>query len=167
MYNPDTSFFPGTMTEITLSNGVKMPSVLLGTYRTRGPVAVELSVKSAVESGYRGIDTAAVYRNHKDIAGTLAKTLPDLNLSRSDIFLTSKLSPQDHGTEKCRAGILKCLDELETDYLDLFLIHWPGVQKLQIDDPQNQLLRFGFSFVHKNHINQKDAVVCHYLVVYA
>ena len=144
-----------------------MPSVLLGTYRTRGPVAVELSVKSAVESGYRGIDTAAVYRNHKDIAGTLAKTLPDLNLSRSDIFLTSKLSPQDHGTEKCRAGILKCLDELETDYLDLFLIHWPGVQKLQLDDPQNQLLRFGFSFVHKNHINQKDAVVCHYLVVYA
>jgi diketogulonate reductase-like aldo/keto reductase len=128
------------MAEITLSNGVKMPQILLGTYRARGP-AVEASVTSALSCGYRGIDTAAVYRNHKDIAATLSKVMPGLNLTRKDIFLTSKLAPVDHGTEKCRSGALRCLEELETDYLDLFLLHWPGVQKLPVDDPQNKILR--------------------------
>ena len=133
-------FIPGKMSDITLSNGVKMPKVLLGTFRTRGP-AVELSVTSALESGYRGIDTAAIYRNQRDIARTLSKVMMGLNLSRQDIFLTSKLSPVDHGAEKCGAGILRCLEELDTDYLDLFLIHWPGVQKLPLDDPRNKILR--------------------------
>lgn len=128
------------MREVELSTGRKMPQLQLGTYRTRGK-DVEIAVTSALETGYRGIDTAAVYRNHNEIAETLEKVLPRLSLSRPDIFLTSKLAPKDQGLEGCRAGVLKALKELRTDYLDLFLIHWPGVQKLPVDHPDNRRLR--------------------------
>lgn len=129
-----------TMLEVTLRSGCKMPRIQLGTYRTRR-ADVEVSVSAALEVGYRAIDTAAVYRNHKDIADSLNKHLSALNLERKDIFLTSKLAPKDHGAEGCKAGILKALQELNTDYLDLYLIHWPGVQKLDVDDPKNSILR--------------------------
>ena len=87
------------------------------------------------------MDTAAVYRNHSTIAATLTEVLPRLGLSRyvlvslsarlairQDVFLTSKLGPKDQGAEKCQAAIDLALEELQTDYLDLYLIHWPGVQ---------------------------------------
>jgi len=128
------------MAEITLCNGIKMPQIQLGTFRTRGPeVAVAVSV--AIECGYRGIDTAAVYRNHKDIADVLESVLPKFNLSREDVFLTSKLSPRHQGLEQCRTAVRESLSELRTDYLDLFLIHWPGVQKLPVEHPDNRKLR--------------------------
>ena len=87
------------------------------------------------------MDTAAVYRNHSTIAATLTEVLPRLGLSRyvlvslsarlaarKDVFLTSKLGPKDQGAEKCQGAIDLALEELQTDYLDLYLIHWPGVQ---------------------------------------
>ena len=126
---------------ITLRNGVKMPQVQLGTFRTRGD-DVYTSVAAALATGYRAIDTAAVYRNHANIADTLAAEMPRHQLTRADIFLTSKLAPRDQGAEACRRAIVKVLEELKTDYLDLFLIHWPGVQKLAVDDPQNAILRY-------------------------
>jgi len=128
------------MREVELSHGAKMPQIQLGTFRTRGP-NVEIAVAAALEAGYRGIDTAAVYRNHADIADSLDKNLPRLGLARSDLFLTSKLAPKNHGGEKCREAVKTALAELRTDYLDLFLLHWPGVQKLPVDHPDNRKLR--------------------------
>ena len=128
------------MAEVKLHNGLKMPQIQLGTYRTRR-ADVEVAVCAALDAGYRAIDTAAVYRNHADIADSLARHLPRLDLERGDIFITSKLAPKDHGSEGCKAGIVKVLQELNTDYLDLFLIHWPGVQKLDVEDPMNSSLR--------------------------
>ena len=128
---------------------------------------------AALEAGYRGIDTAAVYRfgldgdivllmfdlsqneqhqynwkyvvlalrNHKTIADTLRETLPKLGLERNALFITSKLGPKDHGGEKCQAAIDRALEELETDYLDLFLIHWPGVQGADVTSANNAVLR--------------------------
>ena len=86
---------------IVLNNGRKMPQIQLGTYRTRG-ADVAVAVTSALEAGYRAVDTAAVYRSHEQIADTLETALPALGLTREDIFITSKLAPRDHGTKLCR-----------------------------------------------------------------
>ena len=126
---------------VSFTNGVVSPQIFLGTYRIKSSSEVETAVSAALSLGYRGLDTASVYRNHNKIATTLTAALPRLGLTRSDLFITSKLAPLDHGTEKCRAAIEKILSDLQTDYLDLFLIHWPGVQKLEVQDPLNRVLR--------------------------
>ena len=109
----------------------------------------------ALEAGYRGIDTAAVYRqpvtattslttvprNHRTIAATLQEELPRLALTRTSIFLTSKLGPKDQGRVRCQAAIELAMEELGTDYLDLFLIHWPGVQGVDVTSHTNRQLR--------------------------
>ena len=67
--------------------------------------------------------------------------MPKLGLERRDLFITSKLGPKDHGGGKCQAAIDRALEELETDYLDLFLIHWPGVQGVDVTSSTNATLR--------------------------
>jgi len=126
--------------EVTLTNGVKSPRIQLGTFRLRG-TTLQDSLSAALEAGYRGIDTAAVYRNHGTIAASLRELLPKLDLERKDLFITSKLGPKDHGGEKCQAAIDRALEELETNYLDLFLIHWPGVQGVDVTSSTNATLR--------------------------
>ena len=126
---------------VTYSNGVISPQIFLGTFRIKTASEVWTAVETAVSHGYRGLDTASVYKNHNKIANTLKEVLPRLGLSRSDIFLTSKLAPLDQGTERCRAAVRKILTDLNTDYLDLFLIHWPGVQNVDVQSPLNRTLR--------------------------
>jgi len=126
--------------EVTFANGEKSPRIQLGTFRLRG-TTLQDSLSAALEVGYRGIDTAAVYRNHSTIAATLRESLPKLGLERKDLFITSKLGPKDHGAEKCQAAIDRTLEELETSYLDLFLIHWPGVQGVDVTSSTNSTLR--------------------------
>ena len=127
---------------VTFSNEVVSPQIHFGTFRIKSDEDVQKSVSTALNVGYRAFDTASVYKNHTKIAKTFKQTLPKLGLSRGDIFLTSKLAPKDHGTERCEAAIKNILHDLETDYLDLFLIHWPGVQKLDVTDPMNRILRY-------------------------
>ena len=122
-------------------HGKWSPQIHFGTFRIKSSENVELSVSTALKVGYRAIDTASVYKNHAKIASTLRTVLPELGLGRQDIFITSKLAPKDHGTEKCEESIKNILRDLDTDYLDLFLIHWPGVQKLEMTDPRNKTLR--------------------------
>ena len=112
-----------------LSNGVRLPSVGLGTFRIKGQTSVDVSVQTALKKGYRLIDTASVYRNEAFIATTLNN---QKSFSRPDIFLTSKLGPKDHGCEKAKLAFKQSLQNLQTNYLDLYLIHWPGVQGLQV-----------------------------------
>ena len=90
---------------------------------------MDLSIQSALNEGYRLIDTASVYRNESLIATSVSgwKTI-----SREEIFLTSKLGPKDHGREKVKLAFEQTLRNLQTDYLDLYLIHWPGVQGLLV-----------------------------------
>jgi len=133
----DCEFSP----KVKFYNGVSSPQIQLGTFRVKTKEDVDNAVSSALNAGYRAIDTASVYKNHAKIASTLREHFPKLGISRKDIFITSKLAPKDHGTEKCEAAIRNILSDLETDYLDLFLIHWPGVQKLDVADPMNRTLR--------------------------
>lgn len=108
-----------------LNNGVKIPCVGFGTWKTpEGPVTVA-SVEAALEAGYRHIDTAAYYGNENSIG----LTLRDCGIDRSEIFVTSKLWNTERGYDKTMAAFEKTLKTLRLDYLDLYLIHWPAVAK--------------------------------------
>ncbi|KAI1320486.1 hypothetical protein EDD11_000871 [Mortierella claussenii] len=89
-------------------------------------------------------DTAAVYRNEAAIGQSVKRILAQNlvpGLTRKDIFLTSKLAPKDQGYEACHQAVLESLHNLQVDYIDLYLIHWPGTAKLKLSDPQNAINR--------------------------
>ena len=114
-----------------LSNKARIPAIGLGTYKIKGQESVSLAIQSALNEGYRLIDTASVYRNE----GLIAKSVSGWKtISREEIFLTSKLGPKDHGREKVKLAFEQTLRNLQTDYLDLYLIHWPGVQGLLVSN---------------------------------
>lgn len=118
-----------------LSNGLCLPAIGLGTFRIKGQEDIDLAVNSALKEGYKLIDTASVYRNESFIASALK------NIDRKSLFITSKLAPKDQGLSKAKIAVEKSLENLQTDYLDLFLIHWPGASGLKVEDPQNSQLR--------------------------
>ncbi|XP_045137471.1 glyoxal reductase-like isoform X2 [Portunus trituberculatus] len=126
---------------VLLSNGVSMPLVGYGTYKICGKDLIFPLIKAALQAGYRSFDTAAIYRNECEIGEALKHFLPEVNLKREDIFITSKLDPSDQGSERCQQAVDNSLTALQVDYLDLFLIHWPGVSKLKSSDPTNRELR--------------------------
>ncbi|MCP4163062.1 MAG: aldo/keto reductase [Deltaproteobacteria bacterium] len=107
--------------KVNLNDGNEMPSIGLGTYSALGKEAVK-AVTWAIEAGYRLIDTATFYGNEKEIGDAIEKSL----VNRSDLFVTSKVWQTDHGKIKPFAAIEKSLSLLKTDYLDLYLIHWPS-----------------------------------------
>lgn len=105
----------------TLTNGVKMPCIGLGTYKTENGEQAVSTVLKAFECGYRHIDTAAFYGNEESIGTAIKKT----EVRREELFITSKLWNRDHGYESTIAALNKTLEKLNLDYLDLYLIHWP------------------------------------------
>lgn len=119
--------------EVTLANGIRMPLFGLGTYEMESS-NVEKTLKTALkQSNYTMVDTAAIYHNEKAIGDTLKS----LKFPRDSLFLTTKLSPYNQGKEKCHKALQESLSNLQVDFLDLYLIHWPGTSKLQRDDPKN------------------------------
>ena len=125
-----------------LRNGVRMPSVGFGTYQIKDPDQLRSSLLCALAGGYRHIDTAAVYKNEAMIGAALKEAAAaNIITSREDVFLTSKLSPADHGRERAESAIRRTLSNLQTDYLDLYLVHWPGVQGKDVSDAENPSLR--------------------------
>lgn len=106
-----------------------MPCIGLGTYQMSGD-ACTAAVCCALRTGYRHIDTASVYRNEDAVA----KGIADSGVPRSDIFITTKLQPKDHGAGAYDACIAS-LARLKTGYVDLLLVHWPGVAGRRLDDP--------------------------------
>lgn len=119
----------------TLRNGNCIPFVGFGTFKIRLKEDVQKTIKAALDVGYRLIDTASVYRNEAEIGQCLKEYLPSNNLERSDIFITSKLGPKDQGEGTCYAAFHRSLSNLDCQYLDLYLIHWPGTQGRKPDDP--------------------------------
>ncbi|KAJ8255073.1 hypothetical protein GJAV_G00200630 [Gymnothorax javanicus] len=113
-----------------------MPLLGLGTFRLRGQEETYFAVDAALAAGYRAFDTAAVYRNEADLGCALRGLLPKYGLSRDDIFITSKLGPRDQGS-RAREGCVRSLERLGFEYIDLYLVHWPGTQGLPVGDQQN------------------------------
>jgi diketogulonate reductase-like aldo/keto reductase len=111
-------------TKIKLNNGVEIPYIGLGTYNIRSQKEVDRAIHSALEVGYRLIDTAAAYYNEKEIG----KALKNSSVPREEIFITTKLDNPDHGYQHALKAFDESLRKLDCGYIDLYLIHWP-VQK--------------------------------------
>lgn len=105
----------------TLNNGVEMPWFGLGVFRAEEGGEVENAVTVALENGYRSIDTAAVYQNEKGVGNAIRES----TVRREEIFLTSKVWNSDQGYKSTLNAFQESLEKLQTDYLDLYLIHWP------------------------------------------
>ncbi|KEO81524.1 hypothetical protein EL26_20200 [Tumebacillus flagellatus] len=109
----------------TLSNGVQMPWFGLGVFKVAEGGELVRAVKTAIQKGYRSIDTAAIYGNEQGVGQGIREGLAATGLSREDLFVTSKVWNADLGYEQTRAAFQTSLDKLGLDYLDLYLIHWP------------------------------------------
>lgn len=106
---------------IQLNNGVKMPPLGFGVFQITDQTVCRQSVLTALRTGYRLIDTAACYGNEKAVGEAIRES----GLDRKELFLTSKVWIQDAGYEKTMRSFEKTLENLQTDYLDLYLIHMP------------------------------------------
>lgn len=106
----------------TLSNGLKMPSIGFGTYKSGNDEDTARIVKYALEIGYRQIDTASFYGNEVGVG----KGIKDSGIKREEIFLVTKLWNDDHGYENTIKAFNKSLEKLQVEYIDLYLIHWPN-----------------------------------------
>ena len=109
----------------TLANGVKMPCVGYGTWQTPSGDVARDSVKAALELGYRHIDTASAYENEESVGEGIRLS----GVRRDEIFLTTKQWTSARGYEQTITAAERSLKALGTDYLDLYLIHWPAVAK--------------------------------------
>ena len=117
---------PNAVPKRTLHTGAKIPAIGLGTFgsdRFTGSQVAE-AVKGAISVGYRHIDCASVYGNEKLIGQALTEVI-DGGIKREDLWITSKLWNDMHGDGDVLVSCQKSLDDLQLDYLDLFLVHWP------------------------------------------
>lgn len=105
-----------------LNNGVDIPIIGFGTWQTPNGAIAENAVLTALNNGYRHIDTAAAYGNEASVGRAIKKS----GIDRHAIFVTTKLNNPDHGNRATQQAIDKSLQELGLDYIDLYLIHWPN-----------------------------------------
>ncbi|AZN30316.1 aldo/keto reductase [Flaviflexus salsibiostraticola] len=108
------------MTELTMNTGHSIPQLGYGTYKI-APSDTVHAVTLALEAGYRHIDTAQMYGNEAEVGQAIAQS----GIPRSEIFLTTKLNNTNHEADAARSSFAQSLEDLQTDYVDLFLIHWP------------------------------------------
>ncbi|PFH90587.1 aldo/keto reductase [Bacillus sp. AFS088145] len=110
---------------VTLHNGVRMPRLGLGVFKVSEGEEVVESVKAAIRNGYISIDTAAIYKNEEGVG----QAIKESGIAREELFVTSKVWNSDQGYETTLQAFETSLNLLGLDYLDLYLIHWPGVDK--------------------------------------
>ena len=111
-----------------LANGIEMPRLGLGVYKMTEPDVAIHAINSALDYGYRHIDTASLYANEKEVGEAVRAS----NVPRKDIFITTKVWNSDQGYDQTLRAFEKSLKLLEMDYVDLYLTHWP-VKETYID----------------------------------
>ncbi|MFC4559870.1 aldo/keto reductase [Virgibacillus kekensis] len=108
------------MDYVTLNNGLKMPQLGFGVWQVENDEATP-AVSTALEVGYRSIDTAMIYANEDGVGKAIDKS----NVPREELFITTKVWNSDHGYENTLKAFDESLERLGLDYVDLYLIHWP------------------------------------------
>jgi 2,5-diketo-D-gluconate reductase A len=106
---------------VTLNNGIAMPTLAIGVFQVPDPTATE-AVRSAFASGYRSVDTAAIYGNEHGVGRAIAAA----GVPREELFVITKLWNADHGYDATLRAYDASLSRLGLDYVDLYLIHWPA-----------------------------------------
>lgn len=146
-------------TGIELNNGVEIPRLGFGVYQIPAGKETQKAVEWALELGYRHIDTASIYNNEADVG----KGLLTSGLSRKSVFLTTKIWNEDMRNKNLIDSFERSLERLKTDYIDLYLIHWPvdgsylytweWMQKLYED---GKVRSIGVSNFHIQHLKQLE-----------
>lgn len=148
------------METVQFYNGRTMPKIGLGTYRVKDSDECRESVKHAIEQGYRSIDTAMIYGNEETVGQGIKEGLKSTGLSREDLFITSKLWLTDFGRQNVEEAYHQSVEKLGLDYLDLYLMHWPGTNEAVMIDSwrgmedlykQNQVKNIGVSNFTPEH----------------
>ena len=115
------SFDPKNMPLIELNNGQQIPQLGLGVYKLE-PTETANVVSKAIETGYRRIDTAALYLNEEEVGEGVRRS----GISRDEIYVTTKIWHDHHGYDEALKAIDESLSRLEIEYVDMVLIHWPA-----------------------------------------
>ncbi|CAM4365591.1 aldo/keto reductase [Paenibacillus xylanexedens] len=113
-----------TIPEYTLNDGLKVPAIGFGTYSLKGEEGVK-SIASAMDAGYRLIDTAYNYENE----ATVGRAIKQSSIAREELLISSKLPGRYHAHDKALVAIQESLYRADLDYYDLYLIHWPNPKK--------------------------------------
>jgi len=124
------------MKKFTFQNGDQLPSIGLGTWLSKKNEVYE-AVIEAIKIGYRHFDCAYIYQNEKEIGKALSHSMQTGIVKREDLFITSKLWNSDHAPESVEKAIRRSLDDLQLEYLDLYLIHWPVAFKTGHEQAQS------------------------------
>lgn len=142
------------MEKVTLSNGVSMPMLGFGTFKVPDGETVIQSVKTALDLGYRHIDTAAIYQNEKGVGEGIRQS----GIPRNEIFLTSKVWNSDQGYDSTLKAFEASMQRIGSDYLDLYLIHWPKPlnketwRAMELLYKEKRIRSIGVSNFHIHHL---------------
>ncbi len=141
---------------LKFANGNSIPMVGLGVFLSEDGNETENAVKWALEAGYRHIDTAKIYGNEESVG----KAMKESGVKREDIFLTTKLWNEDIRQGRNREAFYESLEKLGTDYIDLYLIHWPVEGRVEAWLEMEKLYKegliknIGVSNFHKEHLDE-------------
>jgi 2,5-diketo-D-gluconate reductase A len=154
----DTSLGIADVPSVALNDGREMPQVGFGVFKVPADETAE-AVTTALQAGYRAIDTAAAYRNEAAVGEAIRAS----GLASEDVFVTTKVWSNDQGAERTRTAFAASLERLGLDHVDLYLIHWPAAERGLYSETWRTLVEFrddgrarsiGVSNFHPDHLRR-------------